>query len=142
MSPAASQPDLVRTGCRSQHPQRYTRRKSRAGSSGSGRVASGAGAAHGFIDDMLGHLSQFAVVGLADCAQLSERLLCAAPAASPDQADRLIDHRARRQRRLQLCGQRRRVGEDLGVMHRHRCGFGEEFPQFGGVLIEDVFAGA
>ena len=56
---------------------------------------SGARAAHGFIDDVLGHLSQFAVFGLADRPQLSERLLGAAPAACPDQADRLIDHRAR-----------------------------------------------
>ena len=81
--------------------------------SGSGRVVSGAGAAHGFIDDALGHLSQFAVLGLADRPQLSERLLGAAPAASPDQADRLIDHRARRERRLQLGGQRQRVRENL-----------------------------
>ena len=108
MSPAASQPDPIRTGCRSQHPQRYTPRKFCADCSGSDRVASGAGAGapHGFIDDLLRHLSQFSVFGLADCAQLSERLLGAAPAASPDQTDRLIDHRARRQRRLQLGGQR------------------------------------
>ena len=129
MSPAALQPDPVRTGCKSQHLQRYTRRKPCAGCSGSDRVASGAGvgAAHGFIDDLLRHLSQFAVFGLADCAQLSERLLCAAPATSPDQTDRLIDHRARRQRRLQLGGQRRRVREDLSVVHCHRRGSGEQF---------------
>src|SRR6202042_3874159 len=90
VSPAVLQPDPVRTGCKSQHHQRYTRRKSRACGSGSGRVASGAGAADGFIDDVLGHLSQFAVFGLADCAQLNERLLGAAPAAPPDQTARLI----------------------------------------------------
>jgi len=65
---------------------------------------SGAGAAHGFIDEVLGHLSQFAVPGLADRPQLRERVLGAAPAASPDQADRLIDHRSYRQRGLQLDG--------------------------------------
>jgi hypothetical protein len=32
------------------------------------------------------------------------------------------------------------VREDLGVVHRHRRGFGEQLPQLGGVLIEDVFA--
>jgi hypothetical protein len=58
----------------------------------SGRVVSGAGTAHGFIDDVLGHLGQFAVFGLADRPQLGERVLGAAPAASPDQADRLINH--------------------------------------------------
>jgi hypothetical protein len=60
----------------------------------SGWVASGAGAAHGFIDDVLGYLGQFAVFGLADRPQLGERVLGAAPAASPDHPDRLIDHRA------------------------------------------------
>src|ERR1700761_9622427 len=63
-------------------------------SRGLARFASGAGAAYGFIDDVLRHLSQFAVFGLADRAQLSERLLGGGPAASPDQADRLIDHGA------------------------------------------------
>lgn len=37
---------------------------------GSGRVVTGAGAAHGLIDDALGHLRQLAVFGLADGPQL------------------------------------------------------------------------
>lgn len=41
---------------------------------------------------------------------------------------------------LQLGGQRQRVREDLGVVHRHRRGFSEQLPHFGGVLIEVVFA--
>src|SRR5277367_1389705 len=56
----------------------------RPGGPGLARIASGAGAPHGFIDDVLCHLSQFAVFGLADRSQLSERLLGGAPATSPD----------------------------------------------------------
>jgi hypothetical protein len=41
----------------------------------------------------------------------------------------LSGHRALRQRLLQLGGQRHRVREDLGVVHRHRSGFGEQFSQ-------------
>jgi hypothetical protein len=86
----------------------------------------------------LGHVGQFAVFGLADRSQLSECVLGAAPAASPQQADRLIDHRSRRQRGLQLDRQRRRLGEDLRVVHGDRRGFGEQLAEFGGVLIEDI----
>src|SRR6202158_2433651 len=104
------------------------------------RAVSGEGAAHGFIDDVLGHVSQFAVVSLAHRPQLGARGLGAAPGTSPDEADRLIDHRARRQRRLQLDGESKRVREDLRVVHSDSRWLGEQFPEFGGVLIEDVFA--
>ena len=105
-----------------------------------GRVVSGAGAAHGFVDDLLSHVGQLAVFGLARRPQVGERVLDAAPGASPDEADRLIDHRARRQRLLQLDGQRERVGEDLRVVYSDRRWFREQFAEFGRVVIEDVFA--
>jgi hypothetical protein len=86
----------------------------------------GAGAAHGFVDDLLSHVSQLAVFSLAHRPQVGERVLDAASGASPDQADRLIDHRARPQRRLQLDGERKRVGEDLRVVYSDRRRFGEQ----------------
>jgi len=110
---------------------------------GSVIVSAGLGAVLGWrlamsIDDPLRHVSQFAVFGLADRPQLGECVLGAAPAASAQQPDRLIDHRSRRQGGLQLDRQRHRLGEDVSVVHGDRCGFGEQFPEFDRVLIEDV----
>src|SRR6185312_4423127 len=59
----------------------------RHGDRDSGRLVAGAGAADGFIDDPLRHVSQFAVFGLADRPQLGECVLGAAPAASAQQPD-------------------------------------------------------
>ena len=81
----------------------------------------GAGSAHGFVDDLLSHVSQLAVLSLAHHPQVGECVLSAAPRPSPDEPDRLIDHWSRRQRRLQLDGERQRVGEDLRVVHGDRC---------------------
>jgi hypothetical protein len=71
---------------------------------------------------------------------MGERIGDAAPGTSPDEADRLVDHRSRRQSGLQLDGKRQRVGEDLRVVHSDRRRFGEQFAELGRVLIEDIFA--
>lgn len=72
--------------------------------------------------------------------QLGECVLGAASRTSPDEADRLIDHRARRQRRLQLDSASKRAREDLRIVHSDSSWFGEQLPEFSGVPIEDVSA--
>ena len=90
------------------------------------RSGAGSGAAHGFIDNVLGHISQLAVLRLAHRPQLGERVLGAAPGTSADEADRLIDHRAGGQRRLQLDRESKCVREDLRVVHSDSRWFGEQ----------------
>ena len=86
------------------------------------------GAPHGRVDDVLGDNLQFAMFGLTHRPQLSERVLGAAPGVSPDDADRLIDQGARRQRRLQLGGESERVREDLRVVHSRGAGLANDSP--------------
>jgi hypothetical protein len=44
---------------------------------------SSTGSAHGFVDDLLSHVCQLAVFGLAHSPQVGERVLDAAPRPSP-----------------------------------------------------------
>ena len=90
---------------------------------------SGAGAPHGFVDDLLRYVSQFAMFGLAHRSKVDECILDTATGTSADEADCLIDDRARRQRLLQLNGQRKRAREDMRVVHRDCRWFSEHFAE-------------
>ena len=80
------------------------------------------GPPHRLLDQPLGDLGELDVFRLADLAQPLEGLLLGAARAAADDADRLIDHRPRAQRLLQLRRALPSVGQQLRVVHRTAAG--------------------
>lgn len=102
------------------------------------RLSPGAGSTHSLVDDATGNLGQLALLGLTDRPEVFERVLGAASGAAADDADRLVDHRPDEQRGLEPVGERQRLGENSGVVHGYRGGFGEQFSEFAGVAVESI----
>jgi len=75
---------------------------------------------------------------LAELAECVERFLSGVAIATAQNADGLVDDRARLQCSLQLSGQPLALGEDLRVEHRDRRGYREHFTHLLGVGVEGV----
>ena len=92
----------------------------------------------GLVDDTLSHDGELGVLPTADRAQPGQRVVRGTAGTAADQADGLLDHRPRGQRRLQLPGQRERFGTDLRVVHGDGGTPSKQFAQFRRVVIEDI----
>lgn len=64
-----------------------------------------AGATHRLINQALSYVHERALLGLADRSQMTQRIPGTTPGPSPDETNRLIDHRSDQQRSLKTRGQ-------------------------------------
>jgi hypothetical protein len=86
------------------------------------------GASHRVLDETTSHLGEFDVVVLAAYPQDVERLRRGGSAATHHDADRLINHGAAVQSRLELRGQPLGLRPYLGVRYGDRRRLGEHSP--------------
>src|SRR5579875_1980461 len=92
------------------------------------------GTAHRFIDHALRDLNQLGVLALADLPPSCERFLRSSTGATAQRSDRLVDHRSRTQRLLQLGGERPCLGQHVRVVDGDGGRRGKQLAEVRGML--------